>query len=38
LGGAKQVDRIEIRWPSGIEQVMSGVHTNQVLQVTEPAN
>ena len=37
LGRAKQVDRIEIRWPSGIEQVLSGVATNQVLQVTEPA-
>ena len=37
LGRAKQVDRIEIRWPSGIQQVLTGVHTNQILQVTEPA-
>jgi len=37
LGTTKQVDRIEIRWPSGIQQVLSHVHTNQVLQVTEPA-
>jgi enediyne biosynthesis protein E4 len=37
LGAAKQVDRIEIRWPSGVEQVLRGVHANQVLQVTEPA-
>jgi hypothetical protein len=37
LSRAKQVDRIEIRWPSGIQQVLTGVHTNQVLQVTEPA-
>jgi hypothetical protein len=37
LGRVKQVDRIEIRWPSGIQQVLSGVHANQVLQITEPA-
>jgi enediyne biosynthesis protein E4 len=37
LGKAKQVDRIEIRWPSGIEQVLTNVRANQVLQVTEPA-
>jgi hypothetical protein len=37
LGRAKQVDRIEIRWPSGIQQVLSGVRANQVLQITEPA-
>jgi len=38
LGAAKQVDRIEIRWPSGIQQVLRAVRTNQVLEVTEPAN
>ena len=37
LGKAKQVDRVEIRWPSGVEQVLTNVRTNQVLQVTEPA-
>ncbi len=37
LGGARTVDRIEIRWPSGIEQVLTSVPVNQVLQVREPA-
>jgi hypothetical protein len=38
LGAAKQVDRIEIRWPSGIQQALRGVRANQILEVTEPAN
>jgi len=37
LGKARLVARIEIRWPSSIEQVLTDVRTNQVLQVTEPA-
>jgi hypothetical protein len=37
LGKAKQAARIEIRWPGGIEQVLTNVRANQVLQVTEPA-
>ena len=37
LGKIKQVDRVEIRWPSGIEQVLTNVRVNQVLRVTEPA-
>ena len=37
LGKIKQVDRVEIRWPSGIEQVLTNVRANQVLHVTEPA-
>ena len=33
----KEVDRIEIRWPSGIHQVLRNVKTNQVLKVRESA-
>jgi ASPIC and UnbV len=28
---------IEIRWPSGISQVLKDVHADQILQVDEPA-
>ncbi|HXI38894.1 MAG TPA: CRTAC1 family protein [Bryobacteraceae bacterium] len=37
LGAAKQADRIEIRWPSGVQQVLRAVRANQVLEVIEPA-
>ena len=37
LGKARQVGRIEIRWPSGMEQVLTNVSVNQILQVTEPS-
>ncbi len=36
LGGTKTVDRIEIRWPSGVKQVLENVAANQVLEVREP--
>ena len=36
-GQRKQVELIEIRWPSGIRQTLRNVKTNQVLQVEEPA-
>jgi len=35
-GQRKEVDLIEIRWPSGIRQTLRNVKTNQVLQVEEP--
>lgn len=35
-GKAKQVD-VEIIWPSGRQQTLRGVQTNQILRVTEPA-
>lgn len=35
LGQRQQVERVEIRWPSGIRQVLSNVKTNQVLVVRE---
>jgi hypothetical protein len=37
LGEAKTVQQLEIRWPSGISQVMKDVAANQVLVVKEPA-
>ena len=37
LGEAKTVQQLEIRWPSGITQVMKDVAANQVLVVKEPA-
>jgi ASPIC/UnbV protein len=37
LGQSKQVDRVEIRWPSGVHQTLRAVRTNQVLRIEEPA-
>lgn len=36
LGSATQVDRLEIRWPSGTVQVLYGLAANQTLHVREP--
>ena len=36
LGSVKSIDRIEIRWPSGVTQSLEHVAVNQVLTVTEP--
>lgn len=36
LGSATQVDRIEVTWPSGKEQVVEHVKTNQILALREP--
>jgi hypothetical protein len=35
-GTRRMVERVEIRWPSGMQQVLKGVRTNQVLEVREP--
>jgi hypothetical protein len=35
-GQRKEVDRIEIRWPSGVRQTLQNVKTNQVVEVREP--
>jgi hypothetical protein len=32
----ERIERIEIRWPSGIVQMLEDVPTNQVLRVREP--
>ena len=36
LGESKQVDRLEVRWPSGITQVQEDVAAGQLLVVREP--
>jgi hypothetical protein len=36
LNGAAKATGVEIRWPSGVKQVLVEVPANQVLQVTEP--
>jgi len=35
LGPASSISRIEIRWPSGIKQVLSDVKADQILSITE---
>jgi hypothetical protein len=37
FGEAKRVKEIEIRWPSGIRQVLQDVAVNQILKVREPS-
>ena len=36
LGAHARVDRVEIRWPSGVEQVLEDVAADQFLTVREP--
>jgi len=36
LGKAKTIQRIEVRWPSGLRQVLTDVAVNQILAVEEP--
>jgi hypothetical protein len=36
-GKIENIERIEIRWPSGIVQVLRNIATNQVLEVHEPS-
>ncbi len=36
LGKARRVDRVTLRWPSGIVQTLEDIEVNQVLTVTEP--
>ena len=38
LGKAEEVDRIEIRWPSGIRQILTEINVNQHLQIIEKGN
>src|SRR6202158_187235 len=37
LGTASVAETIEIRWPSGIRQIIKNVPADQILQVDEPA-
>jgi hypothetical protein len=36
LGAEAVAQRVEIRWPSGIVQVLEAVRADQILQVDEP--
>ena len=36
LGPNEEAEQVEIAWPSGIRQVLTGVHAGQVLRVIEP--
>ena len=36
LGDVERVDRVEIRWPSGVVQTLRDLPTNQTLTVEEP--
>jgi hypothetical protein len=36
LGKVKEIDQVELRWPSGIVQTLENVAANQVLRVREP--
>ena len=37
LGSSKQIDRLQVTWPSGIEQVVEGpVAINRLLTIEEP--
>src|SRR5256714_1099061 len=36
-GKLEKIERIEIRWPSGIVQLLRNVATNQILEIHEPS-
>ena len=36
LGTRSKVDRLELRWPSGVTQVITNLNADQILKVTEP--
>jgi len=36
LGKTEKIDTIEIKWPSGITQILRDVKADQVLEVREP--
>ncbi len=38
LGSSRAVKEIEIRWPSGIRQLLHDVTADRILEVTEPRN
>ena len=35
LGKATRIDRLEVRWPNGQNEVIEGAAVNQILTVTE---
>lgn len=38
LGAFKTVKQVEIRWPSGVHQILKEIPANQILRVEEPKN
>ena len=38
LGEVNEIDRIEVRWPSGRIQVLEGVAVSRVITITEPSS
>jgi hypothetical protein len=36
LGPATSAEEIEIRWPSGVRQLLRGVAANRIVELTEP--
>jgi enediyne biosynthesis protein E4 len=37
LGKEGEVQQIQVRWPSGVVQILKGIRANQILQIDEPA-
>jgi hypothetical protein len=35
LGKAAKIDRLEVRWPNGQNEVVEGAAVNQIVTVTE---
>jgi hypothetical protein len=35
LGNAETVSQIELAWPSGVKQTLTGIKADQILTVTE---
>jgi enediyne biosynthesis protein E4 len=38
LGSSRMIREIEIRWPSGIQQLLHDVTADRIFEVTEPRN
>ena len=36
LGERSVVERLEVHWPSGVHQILTGIAANQILAVREP--
>jgi hypothetical protein len=36
VGGARELDDVEIRWPSGRAQRLNHIPVNRIVDVTEP--
>ena len=36
LGERRVVERLEVHWPSGVHQILTGIAANQILSVREP--